>query len=105
MLFRSHAHRLLLNLSKSYLLCNIVVNLLNAFHLNVTNYKKTGSGPELENRIVFVSSDHPRITVEATQPLCFLLTSNNLTELNMYMIRLIKSQFEATQPLRNKLNR
>jgi len=94
-----------LNLSKSYLLCNIVVNLLNAFHLNVTNYKKTGSGSEVENWIVFISSAHPRITVEATQPLCFLLTSTNLTELNMYMLSLIKTQFEATQPPRDKLNR
>ena len=40
----THANRILLNLSKSYLLCNIVVNLLNAFHLNVTNYKKQGVG-------------------------------------------------------------
>lgn len=56
---------------------------------------KTGSG-QVENQIVFVSSAHPPTTVEATQPLCFLLTSKNLTELNMYRLRLIKTQFEAT---------
>ena len=38
--------------------------------------------------------------VEATQPLRFYFNNNNLIEFTKFIFNLIKTQFDATQPLR-----